>query len=121
MRASIYFVRELDSLADQDVLIVGGGDSAFDWALALPPIAKSVTLVHRRDRFRAHAHTVAKVQELPVRNIVNAEVSELIGDERVTSAVVTHKTDGSKETLPVDTVVAALGFTAELGRWPAGG
>lgn len=111
----IYFVRELEQLASQDVLIVGGGDSAFDWALALAPIAKSVTLVHRRDRFRAHAHTVAQVQQLPVRIVVNAEVSELIGNGRVTSAVITRKGGGEPETVPVDTVVAALGFTADLG------
>ena len=56
-------------------MIVGGGDSAFDWALALQPLAQSVTLVHRRDKFRAHAATVARVQELPVRIMVNAEVT----------------------------------------------
>lgn len=110
-----YFVKHLDELAQQDVLIVGGGDSAFDWALALSPIAKSVTMVHRRDRFRAHAHTIARVQEMPVRIIVNAEVSQLLGDGRVTSAEITHKGQSEAETVPVDTVVAALGFTADLG------
>ncbi len=62
----LFFVKELERLAGHDVVIVGGGDSAFDWALALQPIAKSVTLIHRRDKFRAHAATVARVQELPV-------------------------------------------------------
>jgi ferredoxin/flavodoxin---NADP+ reductase len=110
----LYFVKRPDELARQDVLIVGGGDSAFDWALALAPIAKSVTLVHRRDRFRAHAHTVSRVQELPVRIVVNAEVSRLLGEERVTGAEITPK-GGETETVPVDTVIAALGFTADLG------
>jgi thioredoxin reductase len=110
----IYFVKQPDELARQDVLIVGGGDSAFDWALALSPIAKSVTLVHRRDRFRAHAHTVARVQELPVRIVVNAEVTRLLGEGRVTGAEITPK-GGEPETVPVDTVIAALGFTADLG------
>jgi thioredoxin reductase len=110
----IYFVKQPDELARQDVLIVGGGDSAFDWALALSPIAKSVTLVHRRDRFRAHAHTVARVQELPVRIVVNAEVTRLHGDGRVTGAEITPKA-GDPEAVPVDTVIAALGFTADLG------
>ncbi|MEU0765394.1 NAD-binding protein, partial [Streptomyces microflavus] len=54
------------------VLIVGGGDSAFDWAATLQPLARSVTLVHRRERFRAHAGTVARVLSLPVRVVVNA-------------------------------------------------
>lgn len=110
----MYFVPRLADLADHNVLIVGGGDSAFDWALALAPIARSVTLVHRRDTFRAHAATVAKVRELPVRIIVNAEVTALHGGERVTAAEITVK-GGGTETLPVDTVVAALGFTADLG------
>lgn len=111
----VYFVKQLDALADHHVLIVGGGDSAFDWALALAPIARSVTLVHRRDRFRAHAHTVARVRELPVRIVVNAEVTALHGPERVTHADIAPKGGGETETVPVDTVVAALGFTAELG------
>src|SRR5690606_35184005 len=111
----IYFVKRLDDLAGQDVLIVGGGDSAFDWALALSPIAKSVTLVHRRDKFRAHAHTVERVRQLPVRIIVNAEVTRLLGGERETGAESTPTAGGESETLPVDTVVAALGFTPDLG------
>jgi len=111
----IYFVPHLDDLARQDVVIVGGGDSAFDWALALAPIAKSVTLVHRRDRFRAHGHTVARVRELPVRIVVNAEVTRLLGGGRVTGVEITPKDGSAVETVPADTVIAALGFTADLG------
>jgi thioredoxin reductase len=110
----MFFVPRLAELAGHDVLIVGGGDSAFDWALALEPLARSVTLVHRREKFRAHASTVAKVQQLPVRIVVNAEVTKLHGDERVTGADISVK-GGGTETVPVDTVVAALGFTADLG------
>lgn len=111
----VYFVKQLDALAGQDVLIVGGGDSAFDWALALAPLARSVTLVHRREKFRAHAHTVARVRELPVRIVVNAEVTKLFGVDRVTGAEITMKDSDEVEEVPVDTVVAALGFTADLG------
>lgn len=111
----VHFVPRLEDLAGHHVVIVGGGDSAFDWALALEPVAKSVTLVHRRDRFRAHAHTVARVSELPVRIIVNAEVSRLIGDGRVSEVEITSRTTGEVEVVPADTVVAALGFTADLG------
>ncbi|MFY1619355.1 NAD(P)/FAD-dependent oxidoreductase [Micromonospora sp. WMMD736] len=110
----VYFVTDPAELTDKDVLIVGGGDSAFDWALALQPLARSVTLVHRREKFRAHASTVARVLSLPVRVVVNAEVTRLIGDATVTGAEVTVR-GGAAETLPVDTVVAALGFTADLG------
>ncbi|HEY2950327.1 MAG TPA: NAD(P)/FAD-dependent oxidoreductase [Micromonosporaceae bacterium] len=110
----VYFVPHLHDLSGHDVVIVGGGDSAFDWALALEPVAKSVTLVHRRDRFRAHAATVARVQALSVRIMVNAEVTRVLGDGRVMGAEITVKGNGA-EVLPVDTLVAALGFTADLG------
>jgi ferredoxin/flavodoxin---NADP+ reductase len=121
----VYFVPRLDDLTGHDVVIVGGGDSAFDWALALHPVAQSVTMVHRRDKFRAHAGTVAKVtalgdaggqqeQRQPVRIVVNAEVTKLVGDERITAAEITAKAGGA-ETVPADTVIAALGFTADLG------
>ncbi|HEX8629625.1 MAG TPA: NAD(P)/FAD-dependent oxidoreductase [Catenuloplanes sp.] len=110
----VFFVPHLADLAGHHVLIVGGGDSAFDWALALQPLARSVTLVHRRERFRAHASTVARVQASPVRVVVNAEVTTLLGEGRVTGAEILTK-GGVAETVPVDTVVAALGFTADLG------
>jgi ferredoxin/flavodoxin---NADP+ reductase len=110
----VYFVPHLDDLAGHDVVIVGGGDSAFDWALALEPLAKSVTLVHRREKFRAHASTVVRVQELSVRIVVNAEVSKIFGDGKVTGAEITVK-GAEPEQVPADTVVAALGFTADLG------
>src|SRR6266545_2625755 len=110
----VYFVPRLDDLAGHDVVIVGGGDSAFDWALALHGVAKSVTLVHRRDRFRAHAGTVDRVRALPVEIIVNAEVRRILGDEKVTGVEVQVRGEPVRE-LPADTVVAALGFTADLG------
>jgi thioredoxin reductase len=109
----VYFVPRLDDLAGHDVLIVGGGDSAFDWALALHPVARSITVVHRRDRFRAHATTVDRVRALPVPIVVNAQVTALYGDARVTAAEIA--VDGTTHRVPVDTVVAALGFTADLG------
>jgi thioredoxin reductase (NADPH) len=110
----MYFVPQPAELIGRDVLIVGGGDSAFDWAAALAPLARTVTLVHRRERFRAHAATVARVSELPVRIVVNAEVTKLHGDTAVTGADIAVR-GGAAETVPVDTVIAALGFTADLG------
>jgi thioredoxin reductase (NADPH) len=110
----VYFVPHLDDLAGHHVVIVGGGDSAFDWALSLHPIAKSVTMVHRREKFRAHAGTVTKVQSLPVEIIVNAEVTQIHGDGRVEGAEVVVRGEDPRR-LPADTVVAALGFTADLG------
>jgi len=57
-RGLSFFVPSLQAHSGQDVIVVGGGGSASDWALSLEPIARSVTLVHRRAAFRAHAHTV---------------------------------------------------------------
>jgi len=110
----VYFVPQLDELAGHHVVIIGGGDSAFDWALSLQPVAKSVTLVHRRDKFRAHAGTVSRVQALPVEIIVNAEVRRVAGTGKVTHVEVQARGEDPRE-LPCDTIVAALGFTADLG------
>ena len=114
-RGLSYFVPSLDAHAGKDVVIVGGGDSAFDWALTLEPIARSVTLVHRRGAFRAHAHTVAEVQRSSVRIVTDAQVKNINGNGWVTSVDIHHEPTGEIRTLPAQEVVAALGFTANLG------
>jgi thioredoxin reductase len=114
-RGMVHFVPELDAHSGQDVVVVGGGDSAFDWALALHPIAKSVTLVHRRAKFRAHPPTVRQVEELGVPIITDAEVTELRGDDGGLHEVAIALKSGEHKVLPAQAVVAALGFTADLG------
>jgi ferredoxin/flavodoxin---NADP+ reductase len=114
-RGVVHFVPELEVHRDQDVVVVGGGDSAFDWALSLHPIASSVTLVHRRAKFRAHAGTVNKVRDLNVPIITDAEVLELRGDDLSVHEVEIALRDGGRKVLPAQAVVAALGFTADLG------
>jgi thioredoxin reductase len=113
-RGMVHFVPELAQHAGRHVVIVGGGDSAFDWALALHPIAASVTLVHRRAAFRAHHGTVEKVRSLGVRIITDAQVTAVRGEDAVAEIEIGVK-DGSRLVLPAQTVVAALGFTADLG------
>jgi thioredoxin reductase (NADPH) len=108
-----YFVPDLNALAGRDVVIVGGGDSAFDWALGLHEIAASVTLVHRREVFRAHAHTVEQVRKTAVRIITNAEIKSVDGTEVIESVAVDQ--NGEIQELPCNHLVAALGFTANLG------
>lgn len=115
-RGMVHFVPELAVHTGQDVVVVGGGDSAFDWALALHPIARSVTMIHRRAKFRAHPGTVNKVRELGVPIITDAQVTELLGDDSGLLREITVEIDGEPvRTLPAQTVVAALGFTADLG------
>jgi len=113
-RGVSYFVPELAAHADQDVIVVGGGDSACDWALSLEPIACSVTLVHRRGSFRAHERTVADLHASTVEVITGAEVSAVSGGDRVSSVEITTA-DGASHTRAAQAVIAALGFTANLG------
>ncbi|MEW9552053.1 NAD(P)/FAD-dependent oxidoreductase [Nonomuraea sp. NPDC050783] len=113
-RGLVYFVPDPDEHTGRDVVIVGGGDSAFDWAAALAPIARSVRLVHRRDRFRAHRASIEHVRDLGIEIIVNAEVTALRGEGDVEAAEVRLR-DGAVRVLQAQTVVAALGFTADLG------
>lgn len=114
-RGMVHFVPTLAAHQGQDVVVVGGGDSALDWVLALHPVASSVTLVHRRAQFRALPGTVRQVRELGVPVIVDAEVSELRGDDSGLREVDVRIKTGEQLTLPAHTVVAALGFVADLG------
>jgi thioredoxin reductase (NADPH) len=113
-KGMVHFVPELDVYRDKHVVVVGGGDSAFDWALALHPIAASVKLVHRRAKFRAHPPTVRQVEALGVPIITDAEVTILRGEPTLQEVEILVK-GGSPTVHPADVVVAALGFTADLG------
>ena len=105
--------------AGQRVLLVGGGDSAFDWAVNLQGIAKSITLVHRRDVFRAHAATVQQVEEFVRRGTCElrmcTEVKALEGEGRVERARLFHSKNKTEETVPIDAVITLLGFHSDLG------
>lgn len=114
-RGLVFFVPDPAEHAGHDIVIVGGGDSALDWAYMLHPIARSVTVVHRRDAFRAHAGSVQRARDLGVRLLTPCEVTAVRGDQRVTHVEVTDKTDGSVTELPAQTVIAALGFVANIG------
>ncbi len=113
-RGMEFFVPSFAPYAGKDVVIVGGGDSAFDWAINLEPIAGSVTLVHRRDAFRAHERTVQQVRDSSVEIVTKAQVTGLFGDPTV--AEVEIAVDGEEPVRrPAQAVVAALGFIADLG------
>ena len=110
-----FFVPSFEPYAAKDVVIVGGGDSAFDWAVALEPVARSVTLVHRREAFRAHQATVDRVLASSVTVMTNANVVRLSGDDGLESVDVEHTKTKEVTTLKCQAVVAALGFVADLG------
>lgn len=111
----VHFVPSLQEHAGKDVVIIGGGDSAFDWAYSLQPIAASVTLVHRRDTFRAHAAMVDTVRNMGVELVTNNEVSAVTGTNHIEQVEITDKVTGETRTLPCQTLVAALGFIANIG------
>lgn len=110
-----FFVPSFAEYAGKDVTIVGGGDSAFDWALALEPVAASITLVHRRDAFRAHQATVDKVLAGSAQVMTSSNVVRLIGDGRLRAVEVEHVKTKETTVVNAQAVVAALGFVADLG------
>lgn len=109
-----YFVPRLADLDGQDVVVVGGGDSALDWALALEPIARTVSLVHRRPQFRAHRRSVEQLHASSVQVFTPYEVTKVSGESRVEEIRIAER-GGDPVSLPVQEVVAALGFIADLG------
>ena len=114
-RGLSYFVRDPAALAGQRVLIVGGGDSAFDWADTLHEVAAEVVMVHRRDRFRAHQDTVDRVLGHGIRVYTNSQIQALHGDPALDAAVIADASAGKTTTVECDHIVAALGFIANLG------
>jgi ferredoxin/flavodoxin---NADP+ reductase len=113
-RGLMYFVPKPMELSGKHVVIVGGGDSAFDWAMMIEPIARSTTLIHRRDTFRAHEHSVRTVMSSQVRIITKAELAAVGGEDNI-SHVDVKTSDGSIERLATDHIVAALGFVVQPG------
>ncbi|MCX6395952.1 MAG: NAD(P)/FAD-dependent oxidoreductase [Propionibacteriales bacterium] len=112
-RGLVFFVPSFDEYVGKDVVIVGGGDSAFDWAHQLEGIANSIVLVHRRDQFRAHQATIDAVLAGTTEVITKAQVTRLSGADVVEQVEITLA-DGEVITRPAQAVVAALGFVADL-------
>jgi len=110
-----YGVREKAQFADKRIVIVGGGDSAFDWALDLVSIAKDVKLVHRRDGFRAHEDTIEKVRKTPVEFKLFYVAKELHGAHRLEAITVENLQTKELERLDVDAVIVTIGFKSSLG------
>jgi len=110
-----YMASDLDAYAGKRVLIVGGGDSAVDWALSLEKVARQVTLIHRREGFRAHDASVNSLQASKVDVHLFHEIRELQGKDRLERAVIFDNRTQEEMTLEVDEAILALGFKADLG------
>ena len=114
-----YAVREPESYRGQRVLVVGGGDSALDWALNLKDRCQRLLLVHRREGFRAHERTVAAMEAACEAGLMefwaHYEVREVHGDERVEAVTVYDNRTDEDTRLEVDAVLTFLGFKPDLG------
>ncbi len=113
-----YSVRKMDAFKGKDVLIVGGGDSALDWTLNLQKVAKSLTLLHRRDEFRAAPKSVNDMRELVAEgkvNLVIGQATALKGTGAELEEVSIRKADNSVMQLPVNRMMPFFGLTMKLG------
>jgi len=113
-----YSVRRIEDFKDKNILIAGGGDSALDWALNLHPVAKRITLVHRREEFRAAPDSVNKMRALADAgelDFVIGQVMELHGEgDRLEAASIRPK-EGEMTRLECDRLLPFFGLTMKLG------
>nr|WP_028594067.1 NAD(P)/FAD-dependent oxidoreductase [Paenibacillus assamensis] len=110
-----YFVNDLQKFKGQKVLISGGGDSAVDWSLMLEPIAEQVTLIHRRDKFRAHEHSVEQLMNSKVNVVTPKEIVQLHGEERIERVTISDVKTKETTDIEVDAVIVNFGFVSSLG------
>jgi len=113
-----YAVRKMDTFRGKNILIAGGGDSALDWTLNLAPLAKSLTLVHHRDGFRAAQHSVNKMRELVDTGKIKfhvASVKGLHGEGGKVEAVTLEGADKKQWRLDIDAFLPFFGLTIKLG------
>jgi thioredoxin reductase (NADPH) len=113
-----YAVRKMDAFRDKRLLIVGGGDSALDWTLNLQPIARRLTLVHRRDDFRGAPDSVNKMRALVAAGAMDlkiGQVSGLEGGDGQLSACSVKGNDGAVTRIDVDAMLPFFGLTMKLG------
>jgi thioredoxin reductase (NADPH) len=110
-----YFVKNTQDFAGKRILIVGGGDSALDWALHLEHVGAEVGLVHRRGEFRGHEDSAKKVLASTVSVRLFHEVKEVRGDGEVERVVIYDNRTRAETTVEVDALLLNLGFAANLG------
>lgn len=112
-----YYVNQLSQFADKEVVICGGGDSAVDWALMLEPIAKSVTLLHRRPQFRALEHSVNQLMKSSVKVMTPYIPSQILGDGQTLNGIeITQPRGDEKLTLNADHFIISYGFSSSIGN-----
>ena len=117
-KSVFYAVRQMESFRGKRVLIVGGGDSALDWTLNLQPVAGRVTLMHRRDEFRAAPHSVNAMRELVAAGKMDmtlGQLSALNGADGMLSSVTVKGNDGVAVDIACERLMPFFGLTMKLG------
>lgn len=110
-----YHVTDMNRFTDKNVVLLGGGDSAVDWAFMLEKIAKKVTLIHRRDQFRAHEHSVQQLKDSSVDLITPFAASGITASDKINQLTI-QEVKGEKEiTVDVDDIICNYGFISSLG------
>jgi thioredoxin reductase (NADPH) len=113
-----YAVRKMEHFRDKEILIVGGGDSALDWTLNLHPLAKRITLLHRRDDFRAAPHSVEQMRKLVADGRMDlkiGQVTELEGSSGQLAGAHVKGNDNAMSKVTCDTMLPFFGLTMKLG------
>ena len=110
-----YFVTDKSILAGKRLMVVGGGDSAFDWSLNLYPSAQSLVQIHRTDKFRAHEDTVEKVKSLPIELKTFYELKQVHGEEHVEGVTIFDNRTKEEVYYECDELLMNLGFLTNLG------
>jgi thioredoxin reductase (NADPH) len=117
-KSVFYAVRKMDAFRGKNLIVVGGGDSALDWTLNLQPIAKRLTLVHRRDDFRGAPDSVNKMRALVAEGKMDlkiGQVTDLEGADGVLTAASIKDKDGAISRVEVDALLPFFGLTMKLG------
>jgi thioredoxin reductase (NADPH) len=110
-----YGLRDKSICRGKRVLIVGGGDSAADWAVNLLDTASEITLIHRSDRFRAHEQTMRQIHDSPIAVKTFTELRRVHGTDAVEGATLVHNQRNEEEECDPEIVLLNLGFLADLG------
>jgi thioredoxin reductase (NADPH) len=110
----VYAVKNKERFRDKNVLIVGGGDSAVDWANEFSHVARHVTLIHRRDQFRAVQTSVEEMSRNKVDVKTFYELKEIKGNGHVEQVTIFDNRTGKEETIPVDALIVNIGFVINL-------
>jgi thioredoxin reductase (NADPH) len=110
-----YFVKDLSVFHQKRILIVGGGDSAVDWANMLAPVAGDLTLIHRRDQFRAHEDSVRKMHGTKAKIKTFHELKSIHGGGWISGAVIFDNRSKAEEKLEIDAILVNIGFNNSLG------